>query len=110
VNNFDAALSSLLPVVTTLSIKTILYIIVFKKRHHTFTLLTCITLGGALLIPSGIVGVPPLLAFAAGFGIAVVIMSKYTDVPIVPEGLLIIFGIEIGYAFLERLVLAPLFY
>lgn len=109
-NHFDAALSFLLPVVIALSIKTISYIIVFKLRDHNVALLTCITLSGALLIPSGIMGVPPLLAFAAGIGIAIVILSKYTDVPIMLEGLIIIFGIEIGYAFLERLVLAPLFY
>lgn len=109
-NHFDAALSYLVPVVIALSLKTISYIIVFKMRDHNVALLPCITLGGSLLIPSGIMGVPPLLAFAAGIGIAVVIMSKYTDVPIFLEGLIVIFGIEIGYAFIERFVLAPLLY
>ncbi|MBI2427685.1 MAG: hypothetical protein HYV29_02625 [Ignavibacteriales bacterium] len=63
-----------------------------------------------MIIPSGIVGLPPLLGFATGIGIAIFILTKYTEVPIMLEGLIIIFSIEIGYAFLERLVLAPLFY
>ncbi len=94
----------------TLSVKAIAYIVVFKVRNHKATLMTCVTLGGALIIPVGIVGLPPVLGFASGIGIAIYILTQYTEVPLVLEGLVIIFGVEIGYAFLERLIIAPLFY
>ncbi|MEW5798709.1 MAG: hypothetical protein AB1728_06850 [Bacteroidota bacterium] len=109
-NQFDAAIAFLLPIVVTLTVKTISYIIVFKIRDHTVALMTCVTLGGALIVPVGIVGLPPLLGFAAGIGIAIYILTQYTDVPLLLEGLIVIFGIEIGYAFLERLLIAPLLY
>ncbi len=94
----------------TLSVKTLSYIIVFKVRDHKVTLMTCVTLGSALIIPVGIVGLPPLLGFATGIGIAIYILTQYTEVPLMLEGLIIIFSIEIGYAFLERLVIASLLY
>lgn len=87
-----------------------MYFFIFKMRNHKAALLTCVILAGALIIPSGFVGLPPLLGFASGIGIAFVVVSKYTEVPILYEGLVIIFSIEIGYAFLERLIIAPLVY
>lgn len=109
-NQYDAAIAFLLPIVVTLTVKTLSYFVTFKVRNHNVSLMTCITLGGALIIPVGIVGLPPLLGFAAGIGIAIYVLTQYTDVPLMLEGLIIIFSIEIGYAFLERLLIAPLLY
>lgn len=106
----DPLTSYLVPLLTSIAVKTCLYLGIFKWRKHTASLMTCIILGAAMKIPSGFIGLLPLLGFAAGVGIAVVVLAQYTDVPLLFEGLIIIFGIEIGYAFLERLALAPLLY
>ena len=87
-----------------------MYLGIFKWKHHRATLLTCFLLAGAPLIPMGLIGLPTVIGWLAGIGIAVYILSQYTEVEILPTGVLIIVSVEIVYALLERLIIAPYFY
>lgn len=109
-NTRDPVIFYLLSTLLPIAIKFGVYYGILKWRTYNASVLTCILLGSALVLPSAIVPLPPLMAFVAGMGVAVYILSQYTDTPIVPDGLMMIFGIEIGYAFVERLLLTPLIY
>lgn len=97
-------LSTLVP----LAVKAVLYFFILKWRQHKARVVTCIILGFAVILPSAIAPLPEAIAFAVGVGLALYILSQYTDVPLLPEGVIIIFSIEIGFAFVDRLILSPL--
>jgi hypothetical protein len=108
VNAHDPLLHYLLSTLLPLVIKTGLYFGIIRWQKHRASLLTCVILGFALILPSALVPLPDIIAFAAGIGLALYILSQYADVPILPEGLIIVFGIEIGFAFFDLLVLSSI--
>jgi hypothetical protein len=88
-----------------LGVKTALYFGWFKRRKCSVSLLTCFLLAGAPLIPLGVAGLPIVVGWAAGIGIALFILSRYTSVELLPLGIVSVVGIEIFYIFLDRCVL-----
>ena len=93
-----------------LSIKTVMYIAWFRRKQYKASVLTCFLLAGMPMIGPGIIHIPLFLNWIIGIGIAVYILSQYTNVEIFPWGVVTIVAVEVIYAFLEKLLIAPLFY
>ena len=105
----QAFVSTVLPLILPLIVKTPVYLGLFKWRGYRVSLLSCIIIAGAPMIALGLTGVSIFIGWLAGIGIGLYILSQNSDVPLFPDSISIILGVEIGYAFLERLVIYPLF-
>ena len=87
-----------------------MYVFWFRRKQYKATVLTCFLLAGMPMIGLGLLHVPMLLSWVSGVGIAVYVLSQYTNVEVLPWGVITILSVEAIYAFLERLLIAPLLY
>ena len=98
-----AILKSLLPLIVPLALKTVLFIFIFRWRKQRVSFLTSFLLGGAPLILTVVpLPLPPALAAVAAVGVALYLLSQYTEVKLVPDGIVIIVVVEA----VSRLVLS----
>ncbi|MGH2566727.1 MAG: hypothetical protein ACRDGA_00185, partial [Bacteroidota bacterium] len=90
-------------------LKTGLYTLIFRQRKHRVSLLTCIILAGSPML-AGIIPLPlpSVVMMIVGFGIALYVLGKYTEVPLLPEGTATIVGVEV-IARIVMYALLPLF-
>lgn len=92
----SSAVHYLVAMLVPLAVKTVLYVAVFRWRKHKVAPITCIILAGSPLL---LAIIPfPLPAFVVGVaavGIALYILSRYTKVPLMPEGVAIVCGVEL---------------
>ena len=98
----------LLPLLLPLVVNTCLYLAVFKWRKHKVSFQTCVVLAAAPVISSSVLPLPTVVSLIAGVALAWYVLDHYSDVEMMPEGLLIIFGVEFTFAFLDRFVITPL--
>ncbi len=96
----------LTPLIVPLLLKTVLFVVVFRWRKQKVSLLTSFLLAGAPLILSVIpLPLPGAITVVAGIGVALYILSQYTEVKLVPEGVVTVIGVEI----ISRVTMALLF-
>lgn len=99
----DTAASSLFFLAGPLLLKTVAFVLIFKWRKHRVRLITSVILAGAPMLLSMIpIPLPQMIAVLVSFGIALAVLAKYTEVLLVPEGILTLVGVEI----VSRLVMA----
>ncbi|HXG37689.1 MAG TPA: hypothetical protein VNL36_02845 [Bacteroidota bacterium] len=99
----DQAVSYLFFLVGPLLVKTVAFVLIFQWRKHRVPLITSVILAGAPMLLSIIpIPLPQTVAVLVSFGIALAVLAKYTEVPLVPEGILILVSVEI----VSRLVMA----
>ena len=105
--------STLLPLIQSfavpLAVKTTMYVVWFRRKQYKASVLTCFLLAGMPMVGLGLMHVPILLSWAAGIGIAVYVLSQYTNVDVFPWGVITILSVEVIYAFLDKLIIGPLF-
>ena len=83
------------PLLVPLVLKTALFVAVFRWRKQKVTLLTSFLLAGAPILLSLIpLPLPRAIAIVAGIGVAIYLLSQYTEVKLVPEGIVTIIGVE----------------
>lgn len=91
----DGFVIVLIPLLVPLILKTVLFISVFRWRKQKVSPLTSFLLAGAPLILSVIpLPLPGAITVVAGIGVALYILSQYTEVKLVPEGVITIIGVE----------------
>ena len=94
------------PLLVPLLLKTALFIAVFRWRKQKVTLLTSFLLAGAPILLSMIpIPLPGVITAVAGIGLALYLLSEYTEVKLVPEGVVTIIGVEA----VSRVTMAVLF-
>ncbi len=90
-----------------LILRTILYLIAFKIRSIHIKLLNCIIIAGV----GTLVGAVPLLPYYVGralaLGLAMFLMTRYTEADLYPDVIFIPLIIELLSAFLTDEVIAP---
>jgi hypothetical protein len=100
------------PLLITLSVKTLLYVAVFRVRKHHVTIMTSIILGASPLIAGGLglgfLPLPEFITWLLVMGLTIFFLVRFTEVDPFPEGIIIIFGVEFVSAVLSRLVIIPL--
>ena len=74
------------------------YWLVFRRRTIKATVMDCLIIAGAPLIISGFaIPLPSFLMIPVSMGVAVYLTMHYTGVELIPDGLFIPLGIEIGF-------------
>ena len=90
-----------------LIIKTLSYVLMFRLRSISATLMNCIIIAAAPIIVS-MIPLPQFLAFVAGIGAAIFLCAHYTEAELFPDAILIPVGVEILSFVVLRYVLIPL--
>lgn len=69
--------------------------LIFRRRQQRVSLLTCIILAGAPMLGAVIpIPLPAALMVFIGIGIALYVLAQYTEVPLFPEGVVIVVAVE----------------
>ena len=92
-----------------LLLRTLLYLLACKIRSIHITLMSCVILAGSGVLLS-IIPVPLPMAFskALGVGLAMYLMTRYTEAELYPDVVLIPLSVEILSSVLTEFVVVPL--
>lgn len=99
------------PFILSLVLKTLLYIVVFRVQKHNVAIIKSFLLAGSSFLGVGLglslLHPPEFVQWLIGMGAAVFILAKFTEVDILPEGVTIIFGVELTAAIILRFLIFP---
>ncbi|MFH0988806.1 MAG: hypothetical protein V1799_02180 [bacterium] len=80
--------------------KFVLYRLIFYLRKIDIQNLQCLTIAGASVLLSVIpLPLPEALYVVAIIGISAILIQRYTEAELYPDGLFIPFGVELFYAY-----------
>jgi len=92
----DAVVNYLLGALVPLILRITLFVLVFRFRRHRVPFLTSFLLAASPMLLSLIpIPLPEILLVIGGMGITLFFLNKYTEIDLLPEGSLIVVGIEI---------------
>ena len=92
-----------------LVLRTTLYLLACKIRSIRITLMSCVILGGSGLLVSIIpIPLPMALSKVMAIGIAMFLMTRYTEAELYPDVVLIPLAVEVVAGVLTEFLLAPL--
>lgn len=92
-----------------LVVRTLLYLAAFKTRSIRITLLNCIIVAGApYLVGFVILPIPTILKLVASIGLAMFLLTRYTEAELFPDVVVIPIAVELASGVLLELVLIPL--
>ncbi len=101
----DTAAFYLFVLVGPLLLKAVGFALRCQWWKHRVQLITCVLCAGApMLLALLLVPLPPMSAIVVSMGIALAVLVSFTEVPVVPEGLLLLVGTEM----IARLAMARL--
>jgi len=87
----------LLGALVPLILRITLYVLVFRFRKHRIPFLTSFLLAASPMLLSLIpISLPEILLVIGGIGIALFFLNQYTEIDLLPEGALIVLGVEIA--------------
>jgi hypothetical protein len=85
-----------------LTVRTILYLAAFKFRRIDIKLLSCIIIAGsAYLVGAVPLPLPELIRYAMSIGLAMFLMTRYTEAEIFPDVILIPVVVQLSSPVLE---------
>ena len=91
-----------------LVLRTVLYLLVCKFRSVHISIMSCVVLAGSGMLLSLIpIPLPHLIAQALALGIAMFLMSRYTEAEIYPDIIFIPLAVEILSTLITEWVLVP---
>jgi hypothetical protein len=92
-----------------LLLRTALYFLACKIRSIHITILSCIILAGSGVLPSIIpIPLPMALSKVLAIGLAMFLMTRFTEAELYPDVVLIPLTVEIVSSLLTELLLVPL--
>jgi hypothetical protein len=92
-----------------LVVRTLLYLAALKIRSIRITLLNCIIVAGApYLVSFVILPIPSILKLVASIGLAMFLLTRYTEGELFPDIVVIPIAVELTSGLLLEMVLIPL--
>jgi len=104
-NPLQIVLAAFAPLV----LRTILYLVACRVRSIRITVLSCIILAGSGVFFSVIpVPLPPLLMKVLAIGLAMFLMTRYTEAELYPDVIFIPLAVEVLAGLISEFLLAPI--
>ena len=92
-----------------LALRSLLYYLSCKIRSIHISIMSCIVLGGSGMLLAVIpIPLPPLIVKVAAIGLAIFLMSRYTEAEVYPDLVFIPLAVEVVAGLLTVLLLSPL--
>jgi hypothetical protein len=105
INYFNIVLLACLP----LLVRTVLYLVAFRIRSIHITLINCIIIAGAGYLMAFVpIQLPTVIRVAAAMGLAMYLITRYTEAEVFPDVILIPVAVEVASILALDQILLPL--